>query len=138
MYLVDIIMKEMVYYLIIDKFVYLNDLYAIEVETLVWRKVKCHGDIPPARYGHSLCLLGSRVFIFGGRGDNKKYFNDIYMMDLDTYIWAKISTSTSSPLPRMNHTAVMVGTRMAIFGGYNGRKTFDDFWVFNTGILYNI
>lgn len=110
----------------------MNDLCALEVETLVWRKVRCHGDLPPPRYGHSLCMLGSRIFIFGGRTEKSKYLNDIYMLDLDTYIWAKVSTSTSSPLPRMGHTCVMVGTRMAMFGGYNGNKTFDDFWVFNT------
>jgi len=36
---------------------------------------------PPPRYGHSACIIESKMYIFGGWGQNG-LMNDLYCLDL--------------------------------------------------------
>jgi hypothetical protein len=47
---------------------YLNDLHALNVQTMVWRKVETTGEIPQQRANHSSAILDEtgELFIFGG------------------------------------------------------------------------
>jgi hypothetical protein len=54
-----------------SKFEYLNDTHVLDVETSTWHNVRCGGEIPEPRYGHSSIALGSKMFVFGGRGKGK-------------------------------------------------------------------
>ena len=36
------------------------------LETLTWSKPQTHGQPPAARDGHTACVIGSRMYIFGG------------------------------------------------------------------------
>ena len=47
---------------------YLNDLHALHVETLTWRKVETNGTVPQQRANHSSAILEEtgELFIFGG------------------------------------------------------------------------
>jgi hypothetical protein len=47
---------------------YLNDLHALNVQTMVWRKVETTGEIPQQRANHSSAVLEEtgELFIFGG------------------------------------------------------------------------
>jgi N-acetylneuraminic acid mutarotase len=70
------------YYAGDDKFEYLDETWLLDTEKLVWHKMPCSGQIPPPRYGHSAHLIGSRMFIFGGKGPADEYYKDIYFLDL--------------------------------------------------------
>ena len=70
------------YYAGDDKFMYLDQTWLLDTEKLVWHKMPCSGQIPPPRYGHSAHLIGSRMFIFGGKGPADEYYKDIYFLDL--------------------------------------------------------
>jgi Kelch motif/Galactose oxidase, central domain len=75
---------------------YLNDLHALHVDTLTWRKVQCSGTIPQQRANHSSAILdkipggsktiGSELFIFGGWNGTER-LNDIHILDTDTSTW---------------------------------------------------
>lgn len=47
---------------------YLNDLHALNVQTMVWRKVETTGEIPQQRANHSSAFLEEtgELFVFGG------------------------------------------------------------------------
>ena len=51
------------------KFSYYNDVHVLDTEARFWYKVVCTGEQPLPRYGHSVELVGSRMFVFGGRGE---------------------------------------------------------------------
>ncbi len=51
-----------------SKFEYLNDTHVLDIETSTWHNVRCAGEIPEPRYGHSCIVVGSKMFVFGGRG----------------------------------------------------------------------
>jgi hypothetical protein len=62
--------------------------------------MSCSGDIPAPRYGHSACIIGSRMFIFGGKGENGTVFKDVAFLDLLEWIWIPVSTLSDGPCPR--------------------------------------
>jgi leucine-zipper-like transcriptional regulator 1 len=47
---------------------YLNDLHALHVESLTWRRVETNGAVPQQRANHSSAILEDtgELFIFGG------------------------------------------------------------------------
>jgi hypothetical protein len=47
---------------------YLNDLHALNVQTMIWRKVETTGEIPQQRANHSSAFLEEtgELFVFGG------------------------------------------------------------------------
>jgi hypothetical protein len=50
-------------------------------ETLAWQSPTTKGKPPSARYAHSATLVGSKLFIFGGCGENSVY-NELLVLDL--------------------------------------------------------
>lgn len=73
----------------------------LDINNCKWHKMSCSGDIPPARYGHTACIIGSRMFVFGGKGENGNIYKDIYFLDLVEWIWIPVSTLSSGPCGRL-------------------------------------
>ena len=44
-------------------FQYYNDTHVFDTESSTWHAVPCRGELPPARYGHSATLVGSRMYV---------------------------------------------------------------------------
>jgi len=76
-----------------------------------------HGNIPMARDGHSACLIGDAMYIYGGYVEAEQFCGDIYRLDLDEMRWELLVTSGDLPAYRDFHTATAIGDKMYIFGG---------------------
>lgn len=51
---------------------------------------------PSARSGHRMAHIKKQLIIFGGFHDNLrdyKYYNDVHIFNLETYVWHKIEVS---------------------------------------------
>jgi N-acetylneuraminic acid mutarotase len=72
------------------------------------------------------------MFVFGGRGENGALMKDMYLLDLNEWCWVKVTPTTAAPNPRFDHADVLVGNKIAVFGGWDGKKCFNDLWVFDT------
>ena len=83
-----------------DKFEYLNETWILDVEKLVWHKISCSGEIPSPRYGHSAHILGSRMFVFGGKGPGDIVYKDVYFLDLLEWVWVPVNTISLTPPAR--------------------------------------
>jgi leucine-zipper-like transcriptional regulator 1 len=59
---------------------YLNDLHALNVDTLKWRKVPAKGNWPQERANHSSAVCADYLYIFGGWNGSKR-LNDLYMLN---------------------------------------------------------
>jgi hypothetical protein len=85
---------------------------------MTWFQGPLSGGSPPARYNHTATLVGgTRMFIFGG-WNGKKYYNDLYYLDLEGMAWTICETSGPAPSPRQGHAAILIGNNLVIQGGY--------------------
>ncbi|KAF8993439.1 galactose oxidase [Cyathus striatus] len=81
---------------------------------------KTTGDVPPKLVGPSTTIVGSKMYLFGGRLiTERRMVADLYMFDLETFIWEKIANFPDDdvPKPRYFHTADVWNNHLVIFGG---------------------
>nr|XP_058162743.1 kelch domain-containing protein 3 [Dasypus novemcinctus] len=95
-----------------------NVLYAFDVNTHKWSTPRVSGTVPGARDGHSACVLGRTMYIFGGYEQLADCFsNDIHKLDTSTMTWTLICTKGNPARWRDFHSATMLGSHMYVFGG---------------------
>uniref|UniRef100_A0A3Q0R5M3 Kelch domain containing 3 n=1 Tax=Amphilophus citrinellus TaxID=61819 RepID=A0A3Q0R5M3_AMPCI len=113
------------------------------IDTHRWYTPKTSGTGTPARWRdfHSATIIGTKMFVFGGRADrlgpfhsnNEVYCNKIRVFDTETNCW--LTTPSTQPLPegRRSHSAFSYNGELYIFGGYNSHmeRHFNDLWKFN-------
>ena len=114
------------------QFDYYNDTHVLDTENRLWYRVVCSGEIPLPRYGHSVELVGSRMFAFAGQGTTGT-FRDMNFLDLVEWTWVPVSVTSASPSARFFHASLLVGRKIVIHGGWDGHlQCMGDLWVFNS------
>ncbi|QSL67004.1 hypothetical protein MERGE_001391 [Pneumocystis wakefieldiae] len=98
----------------------LNNLASLALSTT--------GEIPPPLVGCSFTLIGTKLYVFGGRlVSNWSLTNDLYVLDLETYIWTKIRDLLPHlPEPRYFHSADIYLNCIYVFGGIGLSKNPDN------------
>jgi len=104
-------------------------LTAVNQFTLEFTEMTAHTT---GRCGHTMSILGSRLFIIGGKS-RQKFFKKVLSFDLRTYSWSQpLPNSETVFVPRYGHSAVLHGTRIVIFGGKGVSKNYlNDITVFD-------
>lgn len=113
-------------------------LYLLNTSTRHWSRALPAGPRPSGRYGHSLNILGSKIFIFGGQVEGY-FMNDLSAFDLNQLqmannrweILLQSDASPSIPAARTNHTVITYNDKMYLFGGTNGFEWFNDVWCYD-------
>lgn len=110
-----------------DKFRHYSDLWRIDLSTYVWEQVLVKGNSPSPRSGHRMVAYKNVIILFGGfydSGKTTKYYNDLWVFDLDLLTWEK-KEGGNSPSPRGGCQLALhqeTGT-MFVIGGYSVRKS---------------
>ncbi|OQO03087.1 hypothetical protein B0A48_11342 [Cryoendolithus antarcticus] len=117
-----------------------DTLYLLNTSTKQWSRALPAGQRPPGRYGHTLNILGSKIYIFGGQVEGY-FFNDLVAFDLNALQqasnrWEILVQNTIDggpphgqiPPARTNHTMITWGDRLYLFGGTDGVTWFNDVW----------
>ncbi|XP_024523078.1 rab9 effector protein with kelch motifs [Selaginella moellendorffii] len=107
----------------------LDDLFVLDTATNTWGKPDVFGDVPAPREGHSASLIGDNLFVFGGCGKSsdpseEEYYNDLHVLNTNTFVWKKISTTGVSPIPRDIHTCSSYKNCCIVMGGENGGNAY--------------
>ncbi|XP_075479254.1 uncharacterized protein LOC142520139 [Primulina tabacum] len=98
----------------------LNDLHILDTSTNSWITPSVRGDGPEAREGHCAALIGKRLFIFGGCGkseNNQIYYDDLYILNTETFSWKSVVPSGTPPSKRDSHTCSSWGKKIIVIGG---------------------
>ncbi|CAG2112598.1 unnamed protein product [Medioppia subpectinata] len=101
-----------------------HTLYCFDTNTGEWlERPKVTGSIPGARDGHTAVAINNKMYIFGGYEElTERFSNDIYCLDLTTYVWTYVNASGTPPSWRDFHSAVAYEDKMFVFGGRSDRS----------------
>ena len=89
------------------------------------------------RYFHTATLVGSHLYIFGGK-DFQLRVNDLYDYNMDDGTCVLMRTGGSSPSARGAHTAVFYDGSIYIYGGSNGKAAvYNDLYQYNICLIFN-
>ncbi|GER27148.1 kelch repeat protein [Striga asiatica] len=98
----------------------LNDLHILDTSTNTWILPSVRGDGPEPREGHSAALIGKRLFIFGGCGksvNSEIYYDDLYILNTETFSWKRVVPSGTPPSKRVSHTCSSWKNKIIVIGG---------------------
>jgi len=100
-----------------------------------WTNTSTSTGVPEARYSHTAVFASygspvtNEMIVWGGMGPSSGYVNTGGRLNVATNVWTATST-VGAPGIRFEHKAVWTGTRMIVWGGYDGIQL-------NTGGRYN-
>lgn len=111
-----------------------NDLYLFGTRDVSSTLIQTTGEIPPPRVGHTSALISSVLIVWGGdtkQRDTDKQDEGLYLLNLGTREWTRVTTRGSAPAGRYGHKAVMIGRKFLIFGGQVDGEFLCDLWCFD-------
>jgi len=115
--------------------VFLNDLWRLDLSTLVWTQVVVPPGGPSPRLAHRAVHdpLLDRVVVFGGLGAAGD-LGDLWVLDLGTLTWSQW-VIPGGPSPRHSHGMALDESRRRILvhGGLAGDESLDDLWELDLG-----
>lgn len=99
----------------------------------IWQRLPGHRNLK-GRAGHTATLVGTRIFVVGGRNGNV-FFNDVWVFDTKTENWQQVQKET--PLsPRAYHTTTLVrDSELWVIGGSDHNTMYGDVHMLNTDTL---
>ena len=98
---------------------------------LEWRELEPVAA-PSARIGHAMALVGTDVYLFGGRPSlSGQPYDDLWRWDRASESWVEVPHG-SGPWPpaRSFHAMVGVDGRLVLFGGLGAAAVLGDLWIF--------
>ncbi|KAJ5130558.1 uncharacterized protein N7515_006597 [Penicillium bovifimosum] len=120
-----------------------DTLYLLNTSSRQWSRAIPPGSRPSGRYGHTLNILGSKLYVFGGQVEGF-FFNDLIAFDLNQLQspankWEVLIANSHEggpppgqiPPARTNHTIVSYNDKLFLFGGTNGVQWFNDVWSYD-------
>ncbi|KAF9168790.1 Negative regulator of mitotic exit [Actinomortierella ambigua] len=112
-----------------------DSLYVLHTIRKEWNKPVIQGHLPPPRHSHTASVIGTTMYIFGGRF-NGYYLSDMASFDMKSLNgnnprWNKIEPAGPTPPARAGHCAAVYDGRIYIFGGADDQYFYNDIWCFD-------
>ena len=106
-----------------------NDLYSFDIFTNNWDKMIAQGDVPSPRSGARGVAFNDFLYFFGGYSkQSAEYYEDLFRYDLTRRRWEALSDNGEKPSKRTDHSMVLYGNSLFVFGGYDGQNRFGDLY----------
>jgi N-acetylneuraminic acid mutarotase len=97
-----------------------------------WESLQPQGDVISKRYQHTGSAVGSDVYFIGGQELPEKRFDEIFVLHTDTMKVEKVNPVLGIPPKFARHTAVTIGDKIYLFGGFDGVSKHFHLSVFDT------
>ncbi|KAK9049465.1 hypothetical protein SSX86_031569 [Deinandra increscens subsp. villosa] len=106
-----------------ERFHHYKDFWMLDLKTNQWEQLNYKG-CPSPRSGHRMVLYKHKLVVFGGFYDTLRevrYFNDLYIFDLDTFKWQEIKPTPGClwPSARSGFQLFVYQEDIYLYGGYS-------------------
>jgi len=93
--------------------------------SLKWSEQQKPSGAPPSkRFKHSATVVGKTIVFIGGQETDTKRFNEVIYFDTEQNIFSHINDIKGDKVPNFSrHTSCLVGSKLYIFGGFDGHGT---------------
>eukprot|EP00357_Protocruzia_adherens_P002919 CAMPEP_0114984108 /NCGR_PEP_ID=MMETSP0216-20121206/7083_1 /TAXON_ID=223996 /ORGANISM="Protocruzia adherens, Strain Boccale" /LENGTH=550 /DNA_ID=CAMNT_0002346187 /DNA_START=205 /DNA_END=1857 /DNA_ORIENTATION=- len=110
-----------------------SEVFLFDIESSKWSHESTTGRVPTPRCYHALWYDPPYVYLHGGQGDKRRSVGDLFVLNVDTFIWKRIFV-IESPSAREHHSAVKVGNEFILYGGCSSPENYalEDVWSLNT------
>ncbi len=98
---------------------------------MYWSRAPVSGASHTALRAHTTTLVGSNIYVFGGC-DSRTCFNELYVLDADSFHWSRPHVVGDIPMPLRAMTCTAVGKKLVIFEGGDGPTYYNDIYVLDT------
>ncbi|PRP84219.1 putative kelch repeat protein [Planoprotostelium fungivorum] len=111
-----------------NQFYHYKDMWRLNTDNFSWENLKDVKGAPSARSGHRMVRYKNKMILFGGFYDTlteTKYFNDLFVYDLDTSKWTKSDFKSWDQVPhaRSGHQMAIHENTLFLYGGYSKEKS---------------
>ncbi|KAI8814668.1 hypothetical protein BJ742DRAFT_671422 [Cladochytrium replicatum] len=108
---------------------YFSTLHVLDIPTYNWSRLDLP-NTPSPRRAHTAWAYENCMYVYAG-GDGVQALDDLYCLDTETLQWRHLQTFWEgepqvSQNPRGYHTATLIGHKVLVFGGSDGRECFSD------------
>ena len=90
---------------------------------------------PEPRANHTCTYHEGKVYVFGGHGGvsyQRKTFDDLYVLDCESFEWTKLEPNGLKPEPRGGHTAaVLPNDRILYYGGWSTHSQYANMFIYD-------
>uniref|UniRef100_A0A7N0RII9 DUF4110 domain-containing protein n=1 Tax=Kalanchoe fedtschenkoi TaxID=63787 RepID=A0A7N0RII9_KALFE len=112
-----------------ERFHHYKDFWVLDLKTNQWEQLNLKGS-PSPRSGHRMVLYKHKLIVFGGFYDTLRevrYYNDLYVFDLDQYKWQEIKPTPGCmwPSPRSGFQLFVYQDEIFLYGGYSKEVSSD-------------
>jgi len=100
--------------------------------SLKWsEQTKTSGSTPSKRFKHTATVVGKHILFIGGQETDTKRFNEIVYYDTDSKTFSQPAIKGDKVPNFSRHTSCLVGSKVYIFGGFDGHGTNFDLATFD-------
>lgn len=112
-----------------ERFHHYKDFWVLDLKTNQWEQLNLKG-CPSPRSGHRMVLYKHKLIVFGGFYDTLRevrYYNDLFVFDLDQYKWQEIKPTPGCmwPSPRSGFQLFVYQDEIFLYGGYSKEVSSD-------------
>jgi len=109
-----------------------NDFFKYNTEKKTWKKLKKkRGKKPTERRSHCAVRYGNKMYVFGGYDGNAFAEPELHSFDFVKKKWANVKMRGRIPSERSRAKMVVYHNKLAVIGGWNRKKHFNDWYEFN-------
>ncbi|CAI9091209.1 OLC1v1026171C1 [Oldenlandia corymbosa var. corymbosa] len=113
----------------------LNDVQILDLETMTWSSFETTQTPPAPRFDHAAALHAERYLLIFGGCSHSIFFNDLYVLDLETLEWSQPQIQGDLVQPRAGHAGVTMDENWYIVGGGDNKNGAGETLVLNMSKL---
>jgi len=105
-----------------------------DVSTNLWKRNPTNGMLSPGLFGTAYTLVGTTLYVFGGKDRNGSLQNSLYKLDLFSFQWEEIKPTNPSRGPQRKHSSGMLpcgDNQLVIFAGCTDSGYTDELHIFD-------